>query len=527
VTIRIPGYKIERLLAEGGMASVYLATQESLGRLVILKLLRKFDDPGQLTRFLNEGRIIASLNHRNIITIYDLGIVDGERPFISMEFLEGGDLEERIAKGIDKEDAFRLLETIGDCLDFVHKKGIIHRDIKPANILFHKDGTPILSDFGVAKQEQTDAKLTMDGAALGSPYYLSPEQAECKKLDGRTDIYGLGIVLYEMLIGTKPYEGNSPIETIVSHLSDPLPTLPPELSDYQALIAKMIAKSPDDRFPSAGEMVRYVQRLRNSRDGSHAESRDEQHSTSQSKFGIVRSFRIWMSGRKLLWVSAGISATLLAIASATLVMRQPDKADPIQVSENLVANVYESASEKDSERPLNVFENEPIEVQEGSADSDTVPLEEPANTPESQLPEPKPPVMKRPAPADTHSQLIEDLFSSASSARKAYRLTTPRDDNALEYYRKVLELDPWNENAIEGINEIVETYADLAEREIDRFKYKKAREYLHRGLSIHPDDPRLIELEKKANIFRDVPARTLGKFKSLFKQHDDQGEFHQ
>ena len=503
------------------MASVFLATQESLSRSVILKLLRKFDDPGQLTRFLNEGRIIASLNHRNIITIYDLGIADGERPFISMEFLEGGDLEERIAKGIDKDDAFRLLETIGDCLDFVHKKGIVHRDIKPANILFHKDGTPILSDFGVAKEEKTDAKLTMDGSALGSPYYLSPEQAECKKLDGRTDIYGLGIVLYEMLTGTKPYVGNSPIETIVSHLSDPLPTLPPDLKDYQPLISKMIAKSPDDRFSSAGEMVRCVQRLRVSPNESHAESRKERTTIFHRSYAIVRSFRIWISPRKLLWVSAGVSALLLAIASASLLMQRSDKEDAIQVSQNSGADVYETNIERDSERSLNVLENVPGENHVDPADSDTASLDEPTNIPDLESQVLRSPAGNQSAPTDTHSQLIENLLSRASSARSAYRLTTPRNDNALGYYQKVLEFDPWNQNAIEGINEIVNIYVDLAEREIDRFKYKKARQYINRGLSIHPDDPRLVELEKKASVFKDVPARTFGKVKSFFKQHND------
>lgn len=509
------------------MASVYLATQESLSRSVILKLLRKFDDPGQLTRFLNEGRIIASLNHRNIITIHDLGIVDGERPFISMEFLEGGDLEERIAKGIDKNDAFQLVETIGDCLDFVHNKGIVHRDIKPANILFHKDGTPILSDFGVAKEEQTESKLTMDGSALGSPYYLSPEQAECKKLDGRADIYGLGIVLYEMLTGAKPYVGNSQIETIVSHLSDPLPTLSADLSDYQPLISKMIAKSPDDRFSSAGEMVRYVQRLRASQDESYAESHAERKSIYKRCYGTARSFRIWISARKLLWVSASASALLLAIASATLLMQQSDKKDAIQFSQTSGHDVYEPEVEVDSEGSLNAIEDAPIKDHVDPADSDTGSLEQPINIPDFESQLPRSPVGNPPAPTDTHSQRIENLLSRASSARSAYRLTTPRSDNALKYYRKVLELDPRNENAIEGINAIVKIYADLAEREIDRFKYKKARQYINRGLSIQPDDPRLVELEKKASVFKDVPARTLGKFKSFFKRHNDQAESRQ
>ena len=150
------------------MASVYLAVQESLNRRVVLKLPKKFTDVYQSARFVNEGRIIASLNHRNIITIYDIGVV-GERHYFSMEYLHGGDLEERIIRGISPDAALDLVETIGGCLEFVHRKNIIHRDIKPANILFHRDGTPVLTDFGVAKQIEADSRLTRDGTTLGSP----------------------------------------------------------------------------------------------------------------------------------------------------------------------------------------------------------------------------------------------------------------------------------------------------------------------------------------------------------------------
>jgi serine/threonine-protein kinase PpkA len=210
---------VVRLIAEGGMATVYLAIQESLGRFVALKLLKKFDTPEQSNRFLNEGRIIASLNHQNIITIHDIGVF-GDRHYISMEYPEGGDLKARIKGGMPPQAALDLIEGIGSCLDFVHRKGIVHRDIKPGNILFRKDDTPVLTDFGIAKQLEQDTNLTMDGTAIGSPYYLSPEQAECKPLDGRTDIYGLGIVLFEMLMGHKPYKGKSYIEIVMAHKTD-------------------------------------------------------------------------------------------------------------------------------------------------------------------------------------------------------------------------------------------------------------------------------------------------------------------
>ena len=255
--IEIPGYRLLRLIAQGGMASVYLAVQESLDRQVALKLLRKCDFPAQTERFLNEGRIISSLNHRNIITIHDIGVVD-ERPFISMEFLKGGDLQHRVKAGIDPNTALDIVKAIARCLAFVHGRGIVHRDIKPGNILFHEDGTPILTDFGIAKELETDNALTQDGTALGSPDYLSPEQAQGRPLDGRADIYSLGVVFYEMLVGERPYRGDSPVQVMLAHLAEPVPQFSGANRPYQDILDRMMAKEPEQRFASAQALLAYL-----------------------------------------------------------------------------------------------------------------------------------------------------------------------------------------------------------------------------------------------------------------------------
>ena len=257
----IPGFRIERLIAEGGMSSVYLAEQESLGRRVALKILKKFDHPEQADRFLHEARIIASLDHRHIITIHDVGQV-GERLYIAMEYLEGGSLNERIERGMPLLAALDLLEAMAACLDYVHQHDIVHRDIKPGNILFHADGTAKLTDFGIAKQLDGDQELTMDGSAFGSPYYISPEQAEGKPLDGRSDIYSLGIVFYQMLTGQKPYAEPSHIETIVAHLGQPIPLLPAPFLGCQELLEQMVAKRPADRIASAQALRTVVNKVR-------------------------------------------------------------------------------------------------------------------------------------------------------------------------------------------------------------------------------------------------------------------------
>jgi serine/threonine protein kinase len=259
--MHIPGYSDLREIGRGGMARVYLARQESLGRNVALKVLDKFEKPTDAQRFLNEAHLIAALDHRNIITIHDIGTVDDQH-YIAMEYLAGGDLEKRMGAPFEVAEALEIVRVMGECLDFVHTQGVVHRDVKPANILFHTDGTPILTDFGIAKNNEVDANLTMDGSAVGSPYYLSPEQAECRVLDGRTDIYGLGVVLYEMLTGEKPFQGRTHMETLVAHITEPAPPLPAQLAYLQPLLDRMLAKDPRDRFANAAELVDAVNRVR-------------------------------------------------------------------------------------------------------------------------------------------------------------------------------------------------------------------------------------------------------------------------
>ena len=259
--LNIPGYQIKAHVGSGGMAVVFRATQESLQRSVALKVLKNTESKEWTERFLNEGRILASLNHRNIITVHDIGIHAGHI-YISMEYLDGGDLKRRIKSGMTTKEALQIVATIGEALEIAHKKGVIHRDIKPGNILFRPDGTPVLADYGIAKDFERETDVTTDGTVIGTPDYLAPEQARIEPVDGRTDIYGLGIIFYEMLTGKKPFLGDSPVAVVFKHLDEPIPQLPEELAMYQPLLEKMTAKDPDDRFASAVELLTAVTQLR-------------------------------------------------------------------------------------------------------------------------------------------------------------------------------------------------------------------------------------------------------------------------
>lgn len=258
--IMIPGHRIERLLARGGMAEVYLAEQQSLGRQVAIKVLdQKSGDPGFVDRFLKEARLVAALNHPGIITIHDFGVLPDKRLYLSMEYMADGDLDARLAKGMMEEgEILEILRELAKALAYVHSKGIIHRDIKPANILFRPDGSLALTDFGVAKQDEEDVQLTRAGTTVGSPAYCSPEQAQALDIDHRSDIYSVGVVLIEMLLGRNPYKADSYVTTSINHIQMEIPRLSATQAHFQHLLEKMLAKNPADRFVSVEQVLDYL-----------------------------------------------------------------------------------------------------------------------------------------------------------------------------------------------------------------------------------------------------------------------------
>jgi serine/threonine-protein kinase PpkA len=261
-TPQIPGYRIERILGKGAMSTVYLAVQESLDRRVALKVLtpRLAADPTFNKRFVKEGRIIAKLAHPHIVTIHDTGSHQ-DHSYIAMEYLEAGTLRERIKAGLKPEQAADYLCQIAQALGYAHRQNCVHRDIKPANILFRDRETAILSDFGIAKNLEDKTQLTAAGWRVGTPNYMSPEQALGKPVDARSDLYSLGILFHEMLTGTRPYQGADAFETALLHVKAPLPRLPEPLRRFQPALDRLLAKDLRARFASAEELVQAVQQV--------------------------------------------------------------------------------------------------------------------------------------------------------------------------------------------------------------------------------------------------------------------------
>jgi serine/threonine protein kinase len=257
---KISRYQILREIGRGGMAAVYLAHDPNFQREVAVKVLLResLDDTALIERFLREARAIASLEHPAIVPVYDFGEEDG-RPFLVMRYLSGGSLAERIRRGpFPIAEAAGILLRIGGALDAAHAKGIVHRDLKPSNILFDQSGEAFLTDFGIALITETTSSLT-GNAILGTPSYMSPEQIRGEgKVDGRTDIYALGIILFEMLTGKTPFKADTPMQVMMMHLADPTPRLPSERNDLpdsiNNILVRALAKEPEFRFQNASEM---------------------------------------------------------------------------------------------------------------------------------------------------------------------------------------------------------------------------------------------------------------------------------
>jgi serine/threonine-protein kinase PpkA len=480
--LEIPGYTIRRQLAEGGMATVYLAVQTSLDRPVALKVLKNTDNPAFSSRFLEEGRTVAALAHPNIVTIYDVGIV-GDIHFISMEYVDGGDLEARIRQGLSPVQAVEITRQLAACLKFVHQRGIVHRDIKPGNVLFRRNDTPLLTDFGIAKQLQNDSRLTQDGTAIGSPYYLSPEQSKGEEVDARADIYSLGILVFEMLAGHRPFEGKTPIETILKHHKQPLPALTGYVARYNGLLARMAAKAPEQRFADCGALLAFLHREFPAGASTGAESRGGQTQTlvveagqaaskksmkkrmarkrtPTGKGSAAKSTRKPLRGRKKRGATPGKrsahnvrkrSALLTAVVSGVLIV------------------------------PLAYLNRTNLFGLDGDANGSGAAT----------------PVFIWNGKETSYESRIRQLLHTGRQRLQQDRLTTPEGDNAHEFFRQALRLDPENPAARQGLIDVAERYAVLAEAALQRGKKDKVRTFLERGLVVVPGYPRLGAVQRR------------------------------
>ena len=259
-------YAIEEVLGRGGMSSVYRAHDRVLEREVALKVLNQAlsDDPEHVERFRREARAIAQLSHPNLVTVMDRGQVEGHE-FIVFELVRGQNLKELLAeqRALPVEDALGFVRQAARGLEYAHAHGVVHRDVKPQNILVDPLGTAKVTDFGIARLiEQEDGTITQSGTIMGTSDYLSPEQATGKEVDDRSDQYSLGVLLFELLTGEVPYDGDGAVTVALKHVHDPVPSVRTRRSEVSPrvdeLVRRAMAKRPEDRFPSIQDLIREI-----------------------------------------------------------------------------------------------------------------------------------------------------------------------------------------------------------------------------------------------------------------------------
>ncbi|MCB1755034.1 MAG: protein kinase [Gammaproteobacteria bacterium] len=398
--MKIPGYKLISKLGQGGMASVYLALQESLDREVALKIMdpKMASDESFCDRFLKEGKIVAQLSsHPDIVTVYDIGRA-GDYYYMAMEYIAGPNLKDRIYKGDNPKQPLLVIRQVASALQMAHSRGFIHRDVKPANILFKESGDAVLSDFGIAKAVQADTQLTAIGYAVGTPEYMSPEQAMGQAVDFRADLYCLGVVLYEMLAEKKPYVGQDPFSTALMHINNPVPRLPEKVGDLQPLIDRLMAKDREQRYQSAQEVIdaidRYMGATRATAAVAEIPQATEAGKISSKKDSLPKS-------PKPLYLGIGFGLLLIGAGLAFAFRGQ------------------------------------------------FLPATAPASMSSSEAPVPN----SRPLSED-EQQTVARLLEAADAHMSIGRLKEPPGSNALETYRMVLELDPSNSTARQAIKTI-------------------------------------------------------------------------
>jgi serine/threonine protein kinase len=261
----IAGYRFMQTIARSPKSEIHVAHSIELGHNVAVKVLRtgalSSADAGEEERFERERELLMRIKHPAIVDLYDWGQGEDFR-YIVTEYFPSGSLELRIRNLMTIRDSVDIFLQTAAALGAVHGAGLCHRDLKPANVMMREDGRIVLIDFGLAKRVDSGTQLTMAGEVRGSPYYISPEQAEGIAVDQRSDLYSLGVMLYEMLTGQRPFRGATVVAIIHAHRTDPIPVLPQPLQKFQRIVDGLLAKDPKDRFPTAASALAELARLK-------------------------------------------------------------------------------------------------------------------------------------------------------------------------------------------------------------------------------------------------------------------------
>jgi serine/threonine protein kinase len=480
VQIDIPGYEIIRPIGEGGMASVFLAMQKSLDREVALKVMSPVlaANADFASRFLVEGKITAKLQHPNLVTVYDIGTHKGVY-YLAAEYIGGGTLKDKLAtESLSVAEILDIITDVAHGLDFAHQKGFVHRDVKPANVLFRLDGRVVLADFGIAKAMDGSNSSTVAGASVGTPDYMSPEQARGEPVDGRSDLYSLGTMLFEMLAGHPPYQAGDPFTVALMHVTHPVPELPEEHQWLQPLIAGLMAKQAAERFNTGAATVDAIQKLV----ATAPESAKLHQSTARKgasprlsgSAATQQRTRVSLSKQeeKRSWLLPGAGAGVLLLAVGAWMFWPKAPTAPGNGTEPVV------------QQPTATFENP------------TTPVDNTGNGTGLSTGFTGGVAPMQPEEIQTALDVADKYLARGTTDADAGRqLLDPEDDSANYWYQRVLAAQPDNERAKKGIHALLSYYRRNAHEACTKGQWVGCGVIARAGLRIDQGDPTLLQLD--------------------------------
>ncbi len=476
----IPGYTITDVIGEGGMAVVYLAEQESLKRKVAIKLLRTLvtEDRDLADRFVDEAKTIARLDHPNIISIIEAKQLNSGLAFFSMPYLDRGDLSDYTFS--DDAELVNIMVQICQGLSCAHTHGVIHRDLKPENILFDQFDKIKIADFGIALST-SKSRRTKEHSIIGTTHYMSPEQAQSQPVDGRSDIYSLGAILYQILTGKPVFPNKDDLAVILSHISEPVPRLPREVKHWQAIVDKCLAKSPRDRYQNCQELETALRALPvRKRSSKPAPKRTNKNQAAKRQ---ITARRKAVQNTSPKWIKSLPYVGFIAILGAGFIAISNYKPDGV-VSDPATDTPPSMTQPLDIPPPLFTAEDNELD-----------------NMPEVN-PQPPPTEDIGFSEADALSLILE-----GNDLLRRMRLTRPPGDNAAQKYMTVLSHFPNNTQARLGMQEIGERYFSLMEESLAAKDFDSARQHAQTlkefwqnpGTDASQFEPRVSRILSRAN----------------------------
>lgn len=471
----IPNYEILSEIGHGGMACVYRARHVKLDRHVALKVMSRAlnADPSFGQRFIREAQIVAQLSHPNIIQIFDVDSYE-DHHYLSMELAEGHDLHKKIRQGMNLAEIVNVLSALSSALDYAASKGYVHRDIKPGNILFKLDGTPVLTDFGIAKATDSNTNMTITGSVIGTPSYMSPEQAQGIPLKGPSDLYALGVIFFEMLTGELPFNGETSVSIAIKHLTEPVPQLPEQFAYLQLFLNKALAKNPDDRFQTGEELTETLTQILLNANKLNA---SQQHLPNHSYGGnnsTVTLNKLSISGTMDIPAQAIPSQVISAEATQHL-----SPADLKQLGDEIGKNSDHTTSfvlnPKAKNRKLLIASfSLALIVGLGSLSAIWI------NNSDS---------------SSSSTAVVENIPAAIAAAKVAFQnneLTL-----AAENYKGVLQKDGGNREAIVGLKQVSDRYIDQITTAISSAELESALLLMNQLKIITPDNPKIESLNSQ------------------------------